>query len=148
MAVKHVFIIIVVIFPIIVSTTDFIVGDEKGWTVNFDYQAWAQGKDFQYPEGAHNVFKVNGTGFQNCNAPPLKEALTSGKDTVVLSTQGHEWYICGVAKHCANGGQKLFINVNTAKSVVPIANSADGIVVTVFRSAVAVGVTIMLILVS
>ncbi|XP_028082843.1 basic blue protein-like [Camellia sinensis] len=98
MAVKHVFIIVVVIFPIIVSATDFIVGDEKGWTVNFDYQAWVRGKDFRvgdklvflYPEEAHNVFKVNGTGFQNCNAPPLKEALTSGKDTVVLSTPGHK----------------------------------------------------------
>ncbi|KAL7197972.1 hypothetical protein ACSBR2_020487 [Camellia fascicularis] len=122
MAVKHVFIIIVVIFPIIVSATDFIVGDEKGWTLNFDYQAWAQGKDFrvgdklvfQYPEGAHNVFKVNGTGFQNCNAPPLKEALTSGKDTVVLSTLGHKWYICGVAKHCANVAKHLLLLMSSS----------------------------------
>lgn len=26
---------------------DFVVGDDKGWTVNFDYQAWAAGKDFR-----------------------------------------------------------------------------------------------------
>ncbi|KAM0046093.1 putative Phytocyanin domain, cupredoxin [Helianthus debilis subsp. tardiflorus] len=24
----------------------FVVGDEKGWTLNFDYQAWAMGKKF------------------------------------------------------------------------------------------------------
>lgn len=26
--------------------TEFVVGDEKEWTINFDYQAWAQGKEF------------------------------------------------------------------------------------------------------
>jgi hypothetical protein len=25
---------------------EFMVGDDKGWTVNFDYQAWAKGKEF------------------------------------------------------------------------------------------------------
>ncbi|XP_028061247.1 uncharacterized protein LOC114264753 [Camellia sinensis] len=86
MAFKHVFLIILaVIFPIVVSGKDFIVGDETGWTINFDYVAWAQGKDFrvgdklvfQYPIGVHNVFKVNATGFMNCIVPPLSQALTS-----------------------------------------------------------------------
>ena len=47
--------------------------------------------------------------------PPLNEALTSGHDTIVLATPGpgRKWYICGVGKHCAAGGMKLFINVNT-----------------------------------
>lgn len=26
--------------------TEFVVGDDKGWTINFDYQTWAQGKEF------------------------------------------------------------------------------------------------------
>ncbi|GMP69538.1 hypothetical protein CsSME_00028759 [Camellia sinensis var. sinensis] len=108
MAFKHVFLIILaVIFPIVVSGKDFIVGDETGWTINFDYVAWAQGKDFrvgdklgiyfnrcfesnyaifQYPVGVHNVFKVNATGFMNCIVPPLSQALTSGNDTIVLVT--------------------------------------------------------------
>lgn len=30
----------------LVSATDFIVGDDYGWTLNFDYQAWAKGKEF------------------------------------------------------------------------------------------------------
>lgn len=25
---------------------DYVVGDDKGWTQNIDYQAWAQGKQF------------------------------------------------------------------------------------------------------
>jgi hypothetical protein len=29
-----------------VSATKFGVGDDKGWTINLDYQAWAQGKEF------------------------------------------------------------------------------------------------------
>ncbi|XP_008238714.1 PREDICTED: mavicyanin-like [Prunus mume] len=99
--------------------TEFIVGDDKGWTINFDYQAWAQGKQFyvgdklvfNYPKGAHNVFKVNGTGFQQCAAPLDSVPLTSGNDVISLATPGRKWYICGVAKHCAVGNQKLLITV-------------------------------------
>jgi hypothetical protein len=29
-----------------VSATEFVVGDDKGWNINLDYQAWAQGKEF------------------------------------------------------------------------------------------------------
>lgn len=25
---------------------EFMVGDDKGWTTNFDYQGWAAGKEF------------------------------------------------------------------------------------------------------
>ncbi|KAK1582483.1 hypothetical protein Q3G72_015470 [Acer saccharum] len=65
---------------------------------------------FKYLEGAHTVFKVNGTGFQNCIKPPANEALTSGNDTIVLATTGRKWYICGVGSHCVMG-QKLAITV-------------------------------------
>lgn len=68
---------------------------------------------FKYPVGIHNVFKVNGTGFQNCSVPPLNEALTSGNDTIVLATPGRKWYICGVGKHCEVGNQKLAITVQS-----------------------------------
>lgn len=30
----------------VTSATKFIVGDDSGWTVGFDYQAWAKGKVF------------------------------------------------------------------------------------------------------
>lgn len=32
--------------PASVMGTDFMVGDDKGWTLNFDYQAWAEGRQF------------------------------------------------------------------------------------------------------
>lgn len=40
------------------------------------------------------------------------EALITGNDTIVLATPGPKWYICGVAQHCAVGGQNLVIVVN------------------------------------
>ncbi|GFS33352.1 hypothetical protein Acr_00g0027870 [Actinidia rufa] len=109
------------------SAKDFIVGDDKGWTTNFNYQAWAKGKNFRvgdrlvfkYPVGSHNVFKVSGPGFQNCIKPPLSEALKTGNDVIVLATPGQKWYICGVANHCDKAGMRLSIFVN-AKPSPPI----------------------------
>ncbi|KAF8398047.1 hypothetical protein HHK36_016973 [Tetracentron sinense] len=120
-----------IIIPAVSMAKEFIVGDEVGWTIRFDYQAWADGKDFhvgdklvfRYPVGAHNVFKVNGTGFQNCIVPPVTEALTSGNDAITLATPGRNWYICGVGKHCEIGGQKLFITVQPESQAPIIAPS-------------------------
>lgn len=38
--------IAVVVFPSVTMATEYWVGDSKGWTVNFDYQAWASDKMF------------------------------------------------------------------------------------------------------
>jgi len=73
---------------------------------------WLDFAVFKYPVGAHNVFKVNGTEFQNCIIPPADRALTSGDDTIVLASPGKKWYICGVGKHC-EFGQKLAITVQS-----------------------------------
>ncbi|XP_057994401.1 blue copper protein 1b-like [Hevea brasiliensis] len=118
---RKIYFLLVAVVPITTLAKEYIVGDESGWTVGYDYQAWAQGKDFQvgdklvfqFPVGAHNVFKVNGTAFQNCTVPSLNEALTTGKDTIVLTTPGKKGYICGVGKHCEVGGQKLAIVVQS-----------------------------------
>jgi hypothetical protein len=37
--------ILAILVPLILAT-EFVVGDHKGWTINFDYQAWAEGKEF------------------------------------------------------------------------------------------------------
>ncbi|EEF46461.1 hypothetical protein RCOM_1494350 [Ricinus communis] len=37
----------VAIVPMFSLAKEYIVGDETGWTIAFDYQAWAQGKDFR-----------------------------------------------------------------------------------------------------
>ena len=47
MALKVVFVILAIIFPIIASAKEFKVGDDRGWALDFDFQAWAQGKDFR-----------------------------------------------------------------------------------------------------
>ncbi|KAH1083122.1 hypothetical protein J1N35_022883 [Gossypium stocksii] len=111
--------VVAIFLPAMAMATDYIVGDDSGWTINFDYQTWAKDKVFyvgdklvfQYPKGYHNVFKVNGTAFKDCDIPPPSEALTSGNDTVVLKTPGQKWYICGVDNHCSAYGQKLSITV-------------------------------------
>ncbi|WCJ40757.1 Blue copper protein [Euphorbia peplus] len=113
--------VLLVVVPTATFATTYTVGDESGWTVGFDYQAWAQDKTFQvgdklvfwYPMGSHNVFRVNGTTFRDCTIPPLVEALTSGNDTITLATPGNKWYICGVGKHCVSG-QKLAITVQVS----------------------------------
>ncbi|KAK6137586.1 hypothetical protein DH2020_028666 [Rehmannia glutinosa] len=64
---------------------------------------------FQYAEGTHNVYKVNGTAFQQCTVPPPSEALTSGNDVITLATPGRKWYVCGVGKHCVNGMKLVII---------------------------------------
>ncbi|XVF06637.1 hypothetical protein REPUB_Repub06bG0067100 [Reevesia pubescens] len=74
---------------------------------------------FQYPQGNHNVFKVNGTAFKNCDVPPANEAVTSCNDTIVLATPGRKWYICGVSNHCAAYGQKLKITVQPSYGWAP-----------------------------
>ena len=46
---KFIFIIAVVtVFAIPLSlATEFVVGDQKGWSLDFDYQGWAAGKEFR-----------------------------------------------------------------------------------------------------
>nr|XP_011463792.1 PREDICTED: stellacyanin-like [Fragaria vesca subsp. vesca] len=127
--------IILAIFAPSILATDYIVGDGKGWTINFDYQAWAQGKMFyvgdilvfNYPQGVHNVYKVNGTGFQECAVPAGVMPLTSGNDVINLATPGRKWYICGVARHCSVG-QKLFITVMPSMAPSPSPLSASSAV--------------------
>ncbi|CAK7341493.1 unnamed protein product [Dovyalis caffra] len=82
---------------------------------------------FHYVVGAHNVFRVNGTGFQYCVNPPANEALSTGHDIVVLRTPGRKWYICGVGNHCENG-LKLFIVVKPAETKAPITKGKEIIV--------------------
>ncbi|CAJ1920490.1 unnamed protein product [Sphenostylis stenocarpa] len=102
--------------------TDFVVGDDKGWTLDFNYTAWAEGKVFRvgdnllfnYDKASHNVLKVNGTQFQGCNFTADNDLLSSGKDSITLKAEGRKWYICGKGNHCANHQMKLVINVEAA----------------------------------
>ncbi|KAJ9556093.1 hypothetical protein OSB04_010707 [Centaurea solstitialis] len=41
------------------SGKEILVGDDKGWTMNFDYQAWANGKEFYVGDtlGIYNIYR-------------------------------------------------------------------------------------------
>ncbi|XP_030945801.1 mavicyanin-like [Quercus lobata] len=126
-----IFAILAVLVPSILGT-DFVVGDDKGWTNGFDYQTWADGKEFHvgdqllfnHKKGVHNVFKVNGTDFQRCNASAGSVEFTSGNDVIPLKTPGKKWYICCVPNDCENGNQKLAITVFDGQSPAPSPTSA------------------------
>ncbi|XLT41438.1 hypothetical protein HN873_072730 [Arachis hypogaea] len=90
--------------------TDYVVGDDKGWSPYFNYTQWAHDKDFH----KHNVFKVNGTLFNSCTAPNDTEPFSSGHDFISLETEGRKWYICGKSDHCVNRQMKLLIYVGSA----------------------------------
>lgn len=70
---------------------------------------------------AHNVFRVDGNGFQECTAPAETEAPVTENDVVTLTTPGRKWYICGVGQHCEAGKQRLAITV-LAQSDTPAAS--------------------------
>ncbi|XWS64875.1 hypothetical protein CRYUN_Cryun05aG0041700 [Craigia yunnanensis] len=114
-----VFAIVAAIAPEISFATEFKVGGDEGWKLGVNYQDWAKGKQFivgdtlvfNYKTGAHSVYKVNGTDFQNCNVPSNKSLGSfTGNDTIKLAAAGNKWYICGISGHC-EGGQKLNITV-------------------------------------
>lgn len=66
------------------------------------------------------MFRVTETGFQDCMVHhKVRRPCVSESDTIVLETPGRKWYICGVGKHCENGGQKLVITVQPAPSIAP-----------------------------
>ncbi|KAL5547267.1 hypothetical protein UlMin_006954 [Ulmus minor] len=110
--------IAVILLPTIALATDYIVGDGKGWTTNFNYQDWAKDKMFMvgdvlvfnYEAGNHDVVKVNGSAFKDCSPPPGAENFTSGNDKIELKATGNKWYLCSKSGHC-NTGQKLSITV-------------------------------------
>nr|KAJ0201984.1 hypothetical protein LSAT_V11C600311480 [Lactuca sativa] len=121
--VSRIFIILAILNAVLLPTstiaTEYVVGDDSGWTIGLNYQTWASNKDFKvgdklvfnYPKGIHNVFIVNGSSYANCIIPPPSKAHTSGHDIVSLMSPGESWFICGVGNHCALYNQKLAINV-------------------------------------
>lgn len=57
------------------------------------------------------MVRVNGTGFEKCEAPAGTEALTTGEDTLTLTSPGKKWYICSMGNHCKSGNMRLTITV-------------------------------------
>ncbi|KAG9140840.1 hypothetical protein Leryth_010383 [Lithospermum erythrorhizon] len=128
LSVNVIFVIVVSVLQLAISNVaavDYLVGDEKGWTTNVDYRAWAKGKIFhvgdrlvfKYPAGDHNVVQVKRDEFKYCMASPKSLALTSGHDEIELTSAGRKLYISSVRDHCILGNQKLAITVFPAPSI-------------------------------
>ncbi|KAK1272257.1 hypothetical protein QJS04_geneDACA012973 [Acorus gramineus] len=113
-------VVVVTVLPSITLATEYTVGDDQGWMINYNYSEWTAGKMFQvgdslvfnYNKDSHNVFKVNGSQFQACDVSSLNatNSFTTGHDVIPLKTTGNKWYICGKVGHCELG-QKLVITV-------------------------------------
>ncbi|KAH7513185.1 hypothetical protein FEM48_Zijuj12G0169600 [Ziziphus jujuba var. spinosa] len=142
-----------ILFPTAAMAIEYVVGDASGWTIEYDYHAWAENKVFlvgdklvfRYAPLDHNVLKVNSTAFERCIEPPNNEKFSTGNDEIALGSPGNKWYICGVSGHCA-AGQKLAITVQDknpptpSSSVHPIPFSG----IQVFLAAIVVVVKIKL----
>nr|XP_043623701.1 uncharacterized protein LOC122595410 [Erigeron canadensis] len=89
-------ILAVALLPATTIATDYVVGDGSGWTIDYDYQAWASNKAFKVGDNL---------------VPPPNKAHTSGHDIISLSTPGKMWFLCGIEEHCSEYNQKLAVNV-------------------------------------
>ncbi|KAK4282109.1 hypothetical protein QN277_013524 [Acacia crassicarpa] len=103
----------------VAMATDYMVGDDRGWTGNYSYADWASKINFvvgdnlvfKYDNTKHDVYIVNGTMFQNCTVPDKNQVLPrSGYNVIPLNSPGKSWYICGVPNHCEKLGMKLAVN--------------------------------------
>ena len=57
MASKHLaaLAIFAILLPAVAMATEFTVGDDQGWTINFNYEAWAKDKVFHVGDKLGNV---------------------------------------------------------------------------------------------
>ena len=47
--------IFAIVLPAVAMATEFTVGDDQGWTINFNYEAWAKDKVFHVGDKLGNV---------------------------------------------------------------------------------------------
>lgn len=123
------------------SAAVYEVGDKLGWTImgNPDYGAWAASKKFSvgdtvvftYNKQFHNVIAVSKADYKNCDVTKPTATWATGKDSVVLNTTGHHYFLCGFPGHCAIG-QKVDVRVlssaapSTAPAMTPAPAAAGG----------------------
>ncbi|KAL6894229.1 hypothetical protein ACP4OV_008327 [Aristida adscensionis] len=121
MASMKLLVLAVALLPALAAATEHWVGDDQGWTLGFDFAAWAATKQFKvgdtlvfkYDEPSHTVVKVGGADFAACGKPAAAAVLATGEDRVALDKPGRHWYVCGLGGHCQKG-MKLKIDVLAA----------------------------------
>ncbi|KAI5012186.1 hypothetical protein ZWY2020_024320 [Hordeum vulgare] len=91
-----------------------------------NYTAWAASKKFSvgdtvvftYNKQFHNVIAVSKADYKNCDVTKPKATWSTGKDSVVLNTTGHHYFLCGFPGHCAIG-QKVDVRVLSSAALPP-----------------------------
>lgn len=48
--------VVLILLPAIAMAKDIVVGDDSGWKLDFDYQAWAKDKVFQVGDTLGTIF--------------------------------------------------------------------------------------------
>ncbi|XP_066332683.1 blue copper protein 1a-like [Miscanthus floridulus] len=123
----------VAFLPALDAATEHWVGDDKGWTLGFNYTAWAQTKQFKvgdtlvfkYNKSSHTVVEVSGADFAACSTPEAAKVLATGRDQVALDSPGRRWFVCSIGAHCLNG-MKVRIDVLAADDNSPVAPPPSG----------------------
>ena len=86
---------------------------------------------FTYNKQFHNVIAVSKAAYKNCDVTKPTATWATGKDSVVLNTTGHHYFLCGFPGHCALG-QKVDVHVlssaapSMAPSMAPAPSAAGG----------------------
>nr|GEU34002.1 retrovirus-related Pol polyprotein from transposon TNT 1-94 [Tanacetum cinerariifolium] len=105
------------------TATNYVVGDDCGWTTGTDYQAWADDKvvkvgdslEFIYPKDTHNVYAVTSAAFDDCSTTTTPNYyFDTGDDLLGFAEAGTYYFMCGVPGHCSDLNQKFSINVGNA----------------------------------
>ncbi|XP_071712183.1 blue copper protein-like [Rutidosis leptorrhynchoides] len=103
-------IMVVMLLPSTTIASHYKVGDNYGWTIGPDYQAWAD--KFIYPKDVHNVYLVDRVAFAACSIDKPDYYLDSGDDVLILGTPGEYYFICGAPGHCSDHNQKSTVIAN------------------------------------
>ncbi|PHT32063.1 hypothetical protein CQW23_28400 [Capsicum baccatum] len=93
-----------------VSTTDHIVGGNKGWNPGINYTLWTNNQtfyagdfiSFRYEKTQHNVLQVDKLGYDSCRIEGALGNWSSGKDFILLDKSKRYYFICGIGG-CSNG---------------------------------------------
>ncbi|KAG6553851.1 hypothetical protein Mapa_004768 [Marchantia paleacea] len=103
----------------VIEPKRLVVGDEAGWTLGFDYSAWAAANPvrvsdilvFKYDNTSHTVTSLNTKEeFDSCDFTTPKKNRASGFSNVVMAEVGPRYYACSIGLHCQNG-MKLMVDV-------------------------------------
>ena len=69
--------ILAFVLPVVAMATEFTVGDDQGWTINFDYEAWAKEKVFHVGDKLGNIVQALSYDFMFLLSLPFIPAAKS-----------------------------------------------------------------------